>query len=95
MNDRGLWTLEAMAAAKPVLATRVGGICEIVEHMQNGLLVSPEDPEALADGIDTLLANPDLRTRLARSGAATVRTRFTLEAMGSAFESAFLFAAGR
>ncbi len=68
--------LEAMASAVPVIATRVGGVPELVEDGVNGLVVPAEDPDALAAAIDALVADPERRARLARAGAATVATTF-------------------
>ena len=61
--------VEAMAAGTPVVASAVSGIPELVEHEVNGLLVAPEDPEALADALLRLHGDPALATRLARSAA--------------------------
>jgi glycosyltransferase involved in cell wall biosynthesis len=52
--------LEAMAMGLPVVATRVSGIPELVQHRRNGLLVEPDDPAALADAIATLIEQPAL-----------------------------------
>ena len=53
--------VEAMAAGAPVVATNVSGIPELVEHEVNGLLVEPEDPEALADALMRLHETPSSR----------------------------------
>ena len=60
--------VEAMAAGTPVIASAVSGIPELVEHEVNGLLVAPEDPEALADALLRLHGDPALSPALARSG---------------------------
>ena len=74
----GRVVIEALAAECPVVATAAGGIPEILTHGEDGWLVPPRDPEALAEGITTLLADPALRARLARAGLHTVRRRFAL-----------------
>lgn len=56
----GLVLTEAAACGIPTVATRVGGIPEAVAENETGLLVPPDDPEALADAIDALVGNPDL-----------------------------------
>ncbi|MBI2889339.1 MAG: glycosyltransferase family 4 protein [Nitrospirae bacterium] len=68
--------IEAMAAGVPVVATRVGGIPEIVTDGENGLLVPPANPEKIAEAVCALLDDPTLRQRLARAGRETVRRRF-------------------
>jgi|GEM_PF-139578 len=64
----GIVNLEAMASGCPVVATRVGGVPEFVLDGTTGLLVEPNDPDALATRIRELLADSDLRTRLAARG---------------------------
>jgi glycosyltransferase involved in cell wall biosynthesis len=68
--------VEAMAAGTPVIASAVSGIPELVEHEVNGLLVEPEDPEALADTLLRLHEDPALGRALADSGRETVERRF-------------------
>jgi glycosyltransferase involved in cell wall biosynthesis len=68
--------VEAMAAGAPVIATGVSGIPELVEHEHNGLLVEPDDPEALAAALLRLHEDRELAARLAREGQQTVRERF-------------------
>ena len=67
--------VEAMAAGTPVIASAVSGIPELVEHEINGLLVAPEDPEALADAL-LRLGDEVFAERLARGGRETVARRF-------------------
>jgi glycosyltransferase involved in cell wall biosynthesis len=68
--------LEAMAAAVPVVATRVGGVPEAVVDGESGLLVEPEDAEGLARALERVIADGDLRERLGRGGAARIAERF-------------------
>ena len=73
--------LEAMAAAKPVVATAVGGVPEVVVDGQTGLLVPPRDPEALAQAIITLLRNPGRARAMGEAGRQRVLEHFTVERM--------------
>jgi glycosyltransferase involved in cell wall biosynthesis len=66
----GIVLLEAMAAGKPVIASRAAAIPEVVPH---AVLVEPDNPEALADGIETLYRSPDARAEQAASGLQWVR----------------------
>jgi glycosyltransferase involved in cell wall biosynthesis len=68
--------VEAMAAGTPVVASAVSGIPELVADEVNGLLVSPEQPEALADALVRLHRDPALAARLRDAARATVRERF-------------------
>ena len=77
----GLSVLEAMAANKPVVATSVGGLPEVVEHDVTGLLVPPADPLALAGAIRAVLADPARARRLAAAGHARVRQDFAAHHM--------------
>jgi len=73
--------LEAMAAALPVVATRVGGVAELVEDGVSGLLVEPVDADGTAAALDALASNVPLRERVARAGARRVAERFSDESM--------------
>ncbi len=71
--------LEALSLAKPVVATRVGGVPEMVEHGETGLLVPPGDPVQLAKAILHLLRNPEEARRLGRRGREVIIQRFCIE----------------
>jgi len=77
----GVAALEAMAAGRPVVASRVGGLAEAVVHEETGLLVLPGDPTALAAALARLARDPDLRTRLGVAGHARVLARYTATRM--------------
>lgn len=63
---------EANALGKPVIASRIGGIPEIVSHEETGLLVEPRDPHQLADAMRRLHSEPELCIRLGRKGRERV-----------------------
>jgi glycosyltransferase involved in cell wall biosynthesis len=85
----GIVILEAMACEKVVVATSAGGIPEIVESGVNGLLVEPDNAEALAQAIDKVLSDEALRIRLAANGSKTARDRFDFAQTGASYETAF------
>lgn len=70
---------ETLAAGRPLVASRVGGIPEIVDHGKTGLLVPPNDPKALADALFEVLSSERLRGRFEANGPATYEARFTRE----------------
>jgi glycosyltransferase involved in cell wall biosynthesis len=73
----GLINLEAGACRKPVVATRVGGIPEVVEDGVNGYLVEPGDVDALAARVAGLITDPALRIRMGEAGRSRVERDFT------------------
>jgi glycosyltransferase involved in cell wall biosynthesis len=85
----GLGVLEAMLAGTPVVASRVGGLAEQIEHGRTGLLVEPDDAAALAGAIGQLATNRKLAAALANAGCRTARARFSREAMVNGLESAY------
>jgi len=86
--------LEALAWAKPVIASDSGGTSEIVEHEVTGLLVPPKDPEHLAQAILALLEDPERGLQMGRAGAARVRTYLTAERMTKQLEGIYTELAG-
>lgn len=79
----GLTAVEAMAIGIPVLATRVGGLPEIITDGENGLLVPPKDPAALAERLRFLLNHPADAAQMAVAGRRTVEERFSAEIMAA------------
>ena len=69
--------LEAMASGRPVVATRVNGVPGLVEDGVSGLIVEPNNPEALAQGVSTLVNDQTLRDEIAMAGRLTVEQRFS------------------
>ena len=83
----GIAVIEGLASQKPVVATTVGGIPEIIESGKNGILVEPDNPAALAEALITVLRDSFLQRALASNGYATVQERFRSENMGSTYET--------
>jgi glycosyltransferase involved in cell wall biosynthesis len=81
MEGFGIAVLEAMVMRKPVVATTTGGLPEIVQDGKTGVLVRPNEPDALARAIVGLLQDPTRRMSMGRSGRNRVETLFTVEAM--------------
>jgi phosphatidylinositol alpha-1,6-mannosyltransferase len=77
----GIVFLEAGALSKPVVGGRAGGIPDAVEDGVSGLLVDPEDPGDVAEGITRILTDPELAARLGRQGRTRVEARFTWDAV--------------
>ena len=75
----GLVALEALATGTPVVATRTGGLPEIVEHGRNGLLVPRRNPAALASAIIRLAGSPGLRSQMGHHGRGMVAEKFRPE----------------
>lgn len=73
----GMVLLEAMSYQKPVVATRVGGILDIVRHNETGLLVEERNPEALAEAIEAVLGDQTWARELGQAGFAYAREHFS------------------
>jgi glycosyltransferase involved in cell wall biosynthesis len=71
--------IEALAAGRPVVATRVGGVPDVVRDGVDGYLVDPGDVEALADRLGRLAADPELARRMGEAGRANVLERYSVE----------------
>jgi glycosyltransferase involved in cell wall biosynthesis len=71
--------MEAMSAGLPVVASRTGGIPELVNHEQSGFLVTPGDSAALADALERLALDASLRERMGRAGRETILREFDQE----------------
>lgn len=82
--------LEGMAARKPIVATRIDGTLELILHGETGLLVPPENPEQLAQAIQQLLSDPDLRIRLGNAGRLRASTFFHIDRLMQQTEELYL-----
>jgi glycosyltransferase involved in cell wall biosynthesis len=81
--------LEAMAAARPIIATAVGGTPEVVIDGETGELIPPNNPPRMAQKIIDLLDDTERRTRYGHAGRGRVREKFTFSAMAQAYETLF------
>jgi ADP-heptose:LPS heptosyltransferase/glycosyltransferase involved in cell wall biosynthesis len=77
----GRSVIEAQAVGRPVVASRIGALAELISDGAHGLLVPPDDPEALAGAIARFIAEPSLRARCVAAGRRRVETEWTLDRM--------------
>lgn len=82
--------IEAMACGLPVVLTRVGGLPELVNHGENGLLVDPHDPTQLAEALTTLLTDDAKRRAMGIKARERVMAHHSLQAMARKTEEVFL-----
>ena len=78
-EPKGMFVLEAMASGVPVVQPRRGAFVEMVERTGGGLLVPPDDPEALADGLHALWSSPDRRLALADRAVHGISDHYTVK----------------
>jgi glycosyltransferase involved in cell wall biosynthesis len=90
----GVACLEAMAHGRPVVATHVGGLLDLVVDGETGIVVPPRDPAALRSALERLLANPELRRKLGAAGRERARTHFSWEKATDATLAAYAEAVG-
>lgn len=81
MEGLGVALLQAASAGVPIVASRVGGIPEAVRDGENGLLVPPNDPQALGAALGALLDQPERRRALGAAGRALMAREFSIDAM--------------
>jgi glycosyltransferase involved in cell wall biosynthesis len=86
--------IEALAAERPVVATRVGGVPAVVDDGETGFLAPAGDADALAERLTRLAADPELRGRMGRDGAERMRARFSIERMVDEVEAVYRRALG-
>lgn len=77
----GIALLEALASGRACVASRIGGIEDIIKHNFNGILVDVGDSEAIADSVKMLLDDAGLRGRMGERGRSLVREAFTIDSM--------------
>jgi glycosyltransferase involved in cell wall biosynthesis len=88
-----LTIIEAMFSAKPVVATRVGGVSELVVEGETGFLLAPgaTETDKAVQLVDSLLKNPDLRKQMGEAGYRVARKNFSLEQMVERYKSLYTF----
>lgn len=79
--------LEAMGLGKPVVSTRVAGIGEVIEDGTNGLLIASADPQAIAEAVTRVLADPDRAAAMGTAARKTVQEGFTIDVMCRQYEA--------
>jgi len=91
----GVAILDAMAYGLPAIASRVGGIPDIVEDGVSGLLVPPADPQALAHAIERLARDPAYARQLADAGRERLQTHFNWDVITKRWDAVYRTAAVR
>lgn len=86
----GLVAVEALLLGRPVVAAGVGGLREIIDDGRTGLLVAPDDAQALADAVLRLLSDPAAADALGKAGQDDARARFSMESYSASFSEAVL-----
>jgi glycosyltransferase involved in cell wall biosynthesis len=81
--------LEAMAAGLPIVASAVGGICELLDDDRTGLLVPAGDVDALAAGLQALMSDPERAARLGAAARIAAETRYSFDRMVTAFDALY------
>jgi glycosyltransferase involved in cell wall biosynthesis len=81
--------LEGMAMELPVIASRVSGTVEVLDHHENGLLIPPGSPEALASAMELVLTNPELASRWGRQARKKVQEHYSLEAVAQQYAALY------
>jgi hypothetical protein len=84
-----LTLLEGMSTGLPMVATKVGGVLEIIDEDKNGLLIPPKHPEELAQAILRLYRDPKLRKRLGERARKTILERYTAEKVVNQYKETF------
>jgi glycosyltransferase involved in cell wall biosynthesis len=85
-EPKGFTLLEAMASGVPIVQPRRGAFVEIIDRTGGGLLVAPDDPDALADGLCRMWSDRSLRDELGRRGRTGVREHYTIERSTQIYE---------
>ena len=94
-EPKGMFLLEAMACGVPVVQPRRGAFPEIIAKTNGGVIVSPDDPGALADGILGLWRDPSKAADLGKAGAAGVRQHYSVERVAQIADEVYASVTGR
>jgi len=81
--------LQTLASKKPVIATNVGSIPEIIKHFETGLLIPPENPKAIAQAVITLASHPEISEKIASNGRSLIIKQYSLEKMLDEIEKVY------
>jgi len=95
ISDYPLVVLEAMITGTPVIASDIGGIREIIQDGETGILVSPGNVKALAQALQSLIVNPNLRNRLASNSYAMFHEIYKKEEIAQQYRHLFVACKGR
>ncbi len=95
MESFGLAALEAMACGTPVLASRVGGLPELVAEGESGLLYDPGDVDGMATGATDILSSPERWRRMSERGRRIAETRFSASTVVGMYEDFYREVLGR
>lgn len=85
----GLVALQAAQMSRPIIASRIGGLPEIVLHDTTGILVPPEDPAAMAAALQSLRDHPDTVTRMGGQARSHAEQTFSIAACAAAYENLY------
>jgi len=88
-EGQGVVFLEAFASNTPVIASRVGGIPDVIKHEESGILVSPNNPEELSSAISRLLNDSTLRIKIAKAGNSVVREIYDWDSISRRFSELY------
>lgn len=88
-EGQGVVFLEAFASGTPIIASRVGGIPDVIKHEESGILVSPRNPDELSNAITRLLNDSKLRIKIAEAGNSVVREIYDWDSISIRFRELY------
>ena len=88
-SDYPIPVLEAMAIGKTVIATKIGGMPEIIEHMKNGILIQPNDVNSLLEAFRTLLENTKIKITMGTYASNSIQERFSIPVVTKKMEAVY------